>query len=146
MVLLAIATVSCKGDRSTEDENFVKEKSSGTEKSRDTINDLIKVENPKPGQLISSPLEIKGEARGYWFFEAEATAELLDENLQQVSRTNTTATGEWMTEDWVPFSGTMTFEKPSTENGFLVLHKANASGLKENEMSDTIKVKFHNEN
>jgi len=36
----------------------------------------------------------------------------------------------------------MTFEKPNTENGFLVLHKANASGLEEHAMSDTIKVQF----
>ncbi len=113
-----------------------------TERYKDTLNDLLRVENPVAGELITSPLEITGEARGYWFFEAEATAELLDGNLQKISETNTTAIGEWMTEDWVPFSGTMAFEKPATENGFLVLHKANASGFKEHEMSDTIPVKF----
>lgn len=117
-----------------------------TENSRDTLNDVLRVENPVPEQLITSPLEITGVARGYWFFEAEAMAELLDGNLQKISETNTTAIGEWMTEDWVPFSGIMTFEKPATKNGFLVLHKANASGLKEHEMSDTIPVKFRTQN
>ncbi len=141
MVLLLNFISSCKEDKSTERNNFVRERSAEI-KDKDTLNDILKIEHPKPDQLVTSPLEFKGLARGYWFFEAEATAELLDENLQHLSQTNTTATGEWMTEDWVPFSGTMTFEKPSTETGFLVLHKANASGLKEHDMSDTIPVRF----
>ena len=116
------------------------------ERSMDAINDLLRVENPLPGQLIASPLEITGEARGYWFFEANATVELLDGNLQTISETYITALSEWMTTDWVPFTGTIVFEKPETENGFLVLHKANASGLKEHDMSDTIPVKFQMKN
>lgn len=123
-------------------EDMPEEISIETQKSRDTLNDLLKVDNPRPEQFIEPPLEIKGHARGYWFFEAEATAELLDDNFQTISQTNTTATGEWMTEDWVPFSGTMTFEDPSTETGYLVLHKANASGLERHDMSDTIPVRF----
>ncbi|MFH1997321.1 MAG: hypothetical protein ABII94_01360, partial [Patescibacteria group bacterium] len=31
--------------------------------------DLIRVNNPRPNQIIQSPILIKGEARGYWFFE-----------------------------------------------------------------------------
>ncbi len=146
LILIAIFTASCKEDKSRNTTSPIPEIKRETEKSNDTLNNLLKVENPQPGQVVTSPLEITGVARGYWFFEAEATAELLDGNLQTISETYTTAIGEWMTEDWVPFSGTMTFEKPATKNGFLVLHKANASGLKKHEMSDTIPVKFQMQN
>ena len=142
LLLITIFTVSCKDEKSIDRTFPMTEIQEKTERSNDTLNDLLRVKNPVPGQLITSPLEITGEARGYWFFEANATVELLDGNMNQISETYTTAMGEWMTEDWVPFSGTLTFEKPATENGHLVLHKANASGLKENEMSDTIPVKF----
>ena len=145
-VLIVILTMSCKEDRSLNPTPPIQDDPLKTEGSNKTIKNLLKVENPVPGQFIQSPLKIYGEARGYWFFEADATAELLDENLQKISETNTTAIGQWMTEDWVPFSGIMTFEKPATVNGFLVLHKANASGLKEHEMSDTIPVKFRTPN
>ena len=32
--------------------------------------DLIQAINPRPGQVITSPIIITGQARGYWFFEA----------------------------------------------------------------------------
>ena len=141
-LIIVILTVSCKGERSSEPTSPFTKIPSKSERSTDTLNNLIRVENPLPGQLVNSPLEITGQARGFWYFEAEATAELLDENLVKISETNTTAIGEWMTEDWVPFSGTMYYEKPETKTGFLVMHKANASGLKAHNMSDTIPVKF----
>lgn len=142
LTLIVIFTVSCKDEKSTNSISPVTEIDQKTVRSNDTVNKLLRVKDPIPGQLITSPLEITGEARGYWFFEANATVELLDGNMNQISQTYTTAMGEWMTEDWVPFSGTITFEKPATQNGFLVLHKANPSGLKEHDMSDTIPVTF----
>lgn len=141
LLLIVIFTVSCKEEKSlypgAPDADYQKKES-----SRDTLNNLLKVANPTPGQAITSPLQIAGEARGYWFFEANAPVELLDGNLQTISENYTTALGEWMTTDWVQISGTITFEKPTTKNGFLIFHKANPSGLKEHDMSDTIPVKF----
>ena len=32
--------------------------------------DLIRLDNPRPNQVLKSPLVIRGEARGTWFFEA----------------------------------------------------------------------------
>ena len=142
LTLIVIFTASCKNEKSQDPSSPATEIEQKEEILDDNLNDLLRVENPRRGQLVTSPLKITGEARGYWFFEANATVELLDGNLNQISETYTTAMGEWMTEDWVSFTGTMTFEKPATENGFLVLHKANPSGLKEHEMSDTIPVKF----
>ena len=142
LTLIVIFTASCKNEKSQDPASPATEIEQKEEILDDNPNDLLRVENPRRGQLVTSPIKITGEARGYWFFEANATVELLDGNMNQISETYITAIGEWMTEDWVPFSGTMTFEKPATENGFLIFHKANASGLKEHDMSDTIPVKF----
>jgi len=142
LILLLIIAVSCKNEKSSETTSPSTVTPEKNEVSNDTINDLLKVTNPAEGQLITSPLEITGDARGYWFFEATASVELLDGNMDQIAEKYITATGEWMTEDWVPFSGTITFEDPSTDNGYLILHRANPSGLEEHAMSDTIQVKF----
>ena len=104
--------------------------------------DLIKITNPLPGQVIKSPLQIEGIARGVWFFEANFGIELTDENYLQITETYATALGEWMTEDWVPFESNLTFSKPKSKNGYLIFHKANPSGLEEHEMSDTLKIMF----
>jgi len=112
-------------------------------KSRnDTLNDLIQITQPLPGQNINSPLNIEGIARGVWFFEASFRIELTDENYQQITENYATATGEWMTEDWVTYTSTLTFSKPKSKTGYLIFHKANPSGLAEHEMSDTLKIKF----
>lgn len=141
--LLLIIMVSCKNEKSSETTFPSIDTPQNKEASNDTINDLLKVTNPAEGQLIQSPLEIKGEAGGYWFFEATASVELLDGNMNQIAETYITATGEGMTENWVSFTGTVQYENPSTENGYFILHKANASGLEEHAMSDTIPVRFN---
>lgn len=142
LILIVFVSISCREERSSKGSIPITETQENFGSSSDSLNNLLRVENPGPDQLIISPLEITGEARGYWFFEAEATAELLDGNLNRIAESNTTAIGEWMTEGWVPFSGIMIFKKPETKNGYLVMHKANASGLKDHEMSDTIPIKF----
>lgn len=42
--------------------------------------DLIKINNPRQNQAIESPLLVKGEARGYWFFEASFPVKIFDNN------------------------------------------------------------------
>src|SRR3989338_9226678 len=42
--------------------------------------DLIKVASPRANDLVTSPLLIKGEARGNWYFEASFPVNLFDEN------------------------------------------------------------------
>src|SRR5690606_16811347 len=122
-ILLLIIAVSCKNEKSSETTSPVIETPNKKTTANDTLNDLIKVTNPAEDQLITSPLEITGEARGYWFFEATAPVELLNGNMDLIIEKYITATGEWMTEDWVPFSETINFENPSTETGYLILHK-----------------------
>lgn len=105
--------------------------------------DLIRVANPMANQIISSPLEITGEARGTWYFEANFSAELIDANNKSLGVAVVEAQEDWMTEDFVPFVGTLTYQTPETKSGTLIVRNANASGLPENEKVVRIPVKFN---
>ncbi len=78
---------------------------------------------------IASPLVLSGSAPGTWFFEASAPIVLTDWDGLIIATGYIQALGEWMTTDYVPFSGTLTFEKPAYgERGTLIFRKDNASG------------------
>lgn len=104
--------------------------------------DLIKISNPRPNQIVSTPLEIAGEARGFWFFEASFPIKLFDGNGNLLAIAVAQAQGEWMTENFVPFKAEIRFDKPSTEKGWLILEKDNPSGLPENADELRVPVKF----
>lgn len=104
--------------------------------------DLIKITNPRPNQIVSSPLEITGEARGLWFFEASFPVYLYDGNGKLVSQGLAQADGEWMTEDFVRFTSNLTFVQPKTKIGKLVLMKDNPSGILEKDDELRIPVVF----
>lgn len=95
--------------------------------------DMIRVLNPAAGEVITSPLQIIGEARGSWFFEASFVIQLLDAQDNILGQTIATAESDWMTEDFVPFSATMEYSSSTTKTGTLVFIKDNPSGLKEND-------------
>lgn len=103
---------------------------------------LIQSESPRPNQLVTSPLGILGTARGYWYFEATFPVTLEDANGNVVSQGFATAEGEWMTEDFVPFTASLDFSNVGTPTGNLVLQKSNPSGLPENEDELRIPVRF----
>ncbi len=111
--------------------------------------DLIFFNNPVSGDIIESPLEIKGEARGTWYFEANFPIILTDWDGRIIAETYAQAQGGWMTEDFVPFTAMVKFESPYKEgdpdfmgNGFLILQKANPSGLSKNDDVLEIMVRF----
>lgn len=107
--------------------------------------DLIRLDTPRPNQLVSSPLVIKGEARGNWFFEASFPVILTDWDGRIIAEGFATAEGEWMTTDFVPFTATLayTLEEGSYSNkGTLILKKDNPSGLSENDDALEIPVVF----
>ncbi len=106
------------------------------------ISDLIQVEAPLPNKEVSSPLKIRGKARGYWFFEADAPVVLLDKDNNQLAESYIKAEGEWMTEDFVNFTGSMEFDPPDDERGFLVFKRANPSDKKENDREFRLPVIF----
>lgn len=104
--------------------------------------ELITITSPAPNQQITSPLKITGQARGNWFFEASAPVELIDANGNKIAQGNITTNGEWMTAEFVPFSATLTFNKPTTASGKLIFRKDNPSGLPENDDQIEIPIKF----
>lgn len=104
--------------------------------------DKIRVTNVSANQIVSSPLVVKGEARGYWYFEASFPVELIDGNGKQLVIAPAQAQGEWMTTEFVPFSVTLNFSKPTTATGTLILRNDNPSGLPENQEEIRIPVRF----
>ena len=108
------------------------------------LTDQILISSPRPAQVIKSPLTIKGRARGGWFFEAEFTANLVDSHNDVIGSAILRADGDWMTQDFVPYSGVLTFTT-TAKTGKLLLEKANPSGLPENAKQLVIPVKFRSE-
>ena len=107
-----------------------------------TPHPMLGVTSPQPNAVVKSPLTVKGEARGNWYFEASFPVKLLDANGNQLAIIPAQAQGEWMTTNFVPFQGTLTFSTPTTATGTLVFEKDNPSGLPEHDDSYSIPVRF----
>jgi hypothetical protein len=101
----------------------------------------IKITAPRSGQTIASPFTVTGSARGNWFFEASAPVYLQDESDKKIAQGIITAQGDWMTTNFVPFTGTLTWTSTSTgtsTKGFVVFMNDNPSGLAS--LQKTVKV------
>lgn len=108
--------------------------------------DLIQVELPRPNTEISSPVIIKGKARGTWFFEGSFPIKLLDDKNIVIGNTTAKADGEWMTQNFVPFTASLIFSTSGAKKGKLILQKDNPLGLPENEDFLEIPIKFTSSN
>jgi len=104
--------------------------------------DLIKINSPRPNEAIGSPLIISGEARGYWFFEASFPVKLYNKEGVLLTQVVAQAGGDWMTEDFVPFSAVLEFSPAGATNGKLVLERDNPSGLPENDDQLWLPINF----
>ena len=108
-----------------------------------TANDLIEVNQPKPNTAITSPYRVDGQARGHWFFEATFPIILTDNQGNILASSYATAQDDWMTTEFVPFSGEIIFTKPtSTTQGQLIFKKDNPSGLSEYDEQIAIPITF----
>ncbi len=106
---------------------------------------LIRVQTPIPNQTISSPLIIKGEARGSWFFEASFPVVLTDWDGKIIAQGIAQAKSDWMTNDFVPFTASLNFtadKNAYSKRGSLILRKDNPSGLPENDNALEIPIVF----
>lgn len=117
--------------------------------NEDDVSDLIRLTNLEAGDVIESPLVLEGEARGPWYFEATFPIVLTNWDGEIIAEGFATAEGEWMTEEFVPFSATIEFESPYSEGdsefmkrGSLILQKSNPSGLPENDAALELSVRF----
>ncbi|NND60636.1 MAG: hypothetical protein HKN49_10240 [Gammaproteobacteria bacterium] len=96
---------------------------------------------PAAGERIGGELEVRGQARGQWFFEASFPLELVTTDGETLLRKPVTAQDEWMTTDFVPFAATISL--PSVDRpteATLILHRANPSDLPKNDASIRIPV------
>lgn len=106
------------------------------EESDKSKNNLIRLETPLPNQVISSPLIIKGQARGFWFFEASFPVFLVDWDGRIIAQGIANAKSDWMTSEFVPFEATLIFTPDKnvySDKGALILKKDNPSGLPAND-------------
>ncbi len=116
--------------------------STATSSATTTITDRIRVSSVSANQVVKSPLIVSGQARGSWYFEAAFPVELLDGMGKRIALISAHAEGDWMTTNFVPFSATLSFAKPATATGTLVLRNDNPSGLPQNALELRIPVRF----
>jgi hypothetical protein len=103
---------------------------------------LIEIEEPTTGTEIFSPVTIKGEARGKWYFEGDFPVKVLNYDYQTIATGIAKAEGAWMTEDFVPFEVIINYKRPYLEDGYILLSRSNASGLPEHDQWVIIPVNF----
>jgi len=105
---------------------------------------LIRLNYPRPNQGISSPLVVKGEARGMWYFEADFPVFLVNWDGLIIAQGIAQAQGDWMTEEFVPFEVTLEFDASEEvyNRGALILKKDNPSGLPEHDDALEIPIFF----
>ncbi|MDO8601221.1 MAG: GerMN domain-containing protein [bacterium] len=106
-------------------------------------NDLIRVSSPKSNALVSSPLEVTGEARGNWFFEASFPVLIYDSTGKELGVVPAQAQSDWMVDAFVSFKANLEFQNPTTNEGTLVLKKDNPSGLPQFDDQLRIPVRFN---
>ena len=98
--------------------------------------DKIKLTCPRPGDTISSPITIPGEARATWYFEASFPIMITDWDGRIIGEGHAEAQSDWMTSEFVPFKAVVTFQNATTtysNRGTLILKKDNPSGLPEHD-------------
>ncbi len=124
--------------------NFAETGMTATADGASDKDNLIVVETPIPGAIVSSPLSVRGKARGSWYFEASFPIDLLAADGTVIGQGHASAQGEWMTEEFVPFIGSIAFTAPigGMKSGIVVFKKDNPSGLPENEDSVSVPIQF----
>lgn len=112
--------------------------------------DVIEIFTPLPKseiklQDVTTTIQIKGQARGAWFFEASFPIELVDSSGEIMATGIAQADDEWMTEQFVPFHATVTFYTSfvkTGDTGTLLFKKDNPSGDPEHDDIFLVPVQF----
>ncbi len=102
--------------------------------------DLITVELPFPDAVVGKTFSVVGTARGAWFFEASFPIVVIDENKNEIASGIAQAQGEWMTENFVPFTSEILIPESFIGPATLILKKDNPSGMPENDASISFPV------
>lgn len=114
------------------EEDCVLELEDTPEQEEDTLSSKPLVSSPLAGDTVTSPLVVEGEAKGTWFFEANLPLKLIDSNNNIIAEGYAVAQENWMSEDYVPFVGSINFET-ELNSVYLVVAKSNPSGLSQHD-------------
>ncbi len=101
----------------------------GSVQSETTGTSSVEIIEPSEHATVRSPMRVRGTAPASWFFEGEIPIRILD--AHDVVLAEASAPGSFeqgMTGEAVPFSASVSFERPETRAGTLLLQKANPSG------------------
>lgn len=131
-----------RSDDSSHDSDLEDDDHSDDSLERVSLEGKIEVDEPRKNAKVSSPLTIKGEVLGNWFFEGSFPVRLLDEKGNELAKSTATSSEDWMTEEMIPFEAKLEFEVGLVTSGTLVLEKDNPSGLPENAGKVEVPVKF----
>lgn len=110
-------------------------------KAEEVLSENVVITAPSANEKVTSPLVVKGSARGTWYFEASFPVELTDASGNLIAIEPAQAKGEWMTTDFVEFEATLPFTTDAA-SGFLVFRKDNPSGLPEYDDEVRIPIRF----
>lgn len=121
----------------TDEDNVIKVEKASKE-------NLIMIDSPYINQKISSPIIVKGRARGNWFFEASAPVNIVNwdgliigEGYMMVDEGY-----DWMTTEYVPFTGTISYDASQLgayDYGWIIFKKDNPSG--ESRFDDALEMR-----
>lgn len=78
---------------------------------------FIRLDEPEPGALVTSPIRLTGQAVGAWYFEGSFPVSLLGEGGARLGVGVATAQGDWMVTGMVPFVGEVEFAAPAGSVG-----------------------------
>jgi hypothetical protein len=108
---------------------------------------FLQVTAPAEGQLVTSPVNIKGQVLSPWLSEGVALIMIVDANGKTLGSTQIKGPSDWMTrESWMDFQSSITYTKPTTPTGFVVFKKDNPSGLPANDQTVKLPVRFADAN
>ena len=115
------------------------------------IADKISILAPAADSIISSPVIVSGRARGTWFFEGDFPVEVYDLNDKLLGQgyasfVPSAEEPEWMTEDFINFSGSIKFSNTSAVLGYILFKKDNPSDLRELDEEFELPVRFSADN
>lgn len=101
----------------------------------------LRLVSPVEGERVGSPLMVSGEVPGSWSFEGDFPLELRGSDGEVIATAPATLQGEWMTEELVSFTGTISFPTQSSgSEGMLTLIKDNPSD--EAQLDDRVEIQI----
>jgi hypothetical protein len=145
LILLGVIVWTFTGDRTNILPILINkpvENGNGIEEPTDPVelNTMVRLTTPREGSTVSTPLIVRGEARGNWFFEASFPIKLVSPTGRVIAQGFVQAQSDWMTTEFVPFEGVLEFSASERGEARLVLEKDNPSGLPQNDDSVSIRV------